>query len=195
MVRLSRIWKLYITYTIVLLVCMIAGGLILQAKLKGILEEHLTHEVFTLTKVIVKNLPDTADASILDPFCQAYGEIAGVRITIIEVDGTVIGESDRKSMGMEKHLDRIEVKDAISKGMGSSVRHSETLGIDMLYVASLLEDKGKIIRLSMPMAAVKAIEDKIMIFLTLGLYLTPIVAVIICFFFAQYMAYQDRRTG
>jgi two-component system phosphate regulon sensor histidine kinase PhoR len=195
MVRLSRIWKLYITYTIVLLVCMIVGGLILQAKLKGILEEHLTHEVLTLTKVIVKNLPDTADASILDPFCQAYREIAGVRITIIEVDGTVIGESDRKSMGMEKHLDRIEVKDAIGKGMGSSVRRSETLGIDMLYVASLLEDKGKIIRVSMPMDAVKAIEDKIMIFLTFGLYLTPIVPVIICFFFTQYMAYRDQGRG
>ena len=195
MVRLSRIWKLYITYTIVLLVCMIAGGLILQAKLKGILEEHLTDDVVTLTKVIVKNLPDTENPAVLDPFCQAYGEIAGVRITIIKGDGTVIGESDRKSMGMEKHLDRIEVKGAISKGIGTSVRHSGTLGIDMLYVASLLEDKGKIIRLSMPMAAVKTIEDKIMIFLTFGLYLTPIVAVIICFFFTQYMAYKDRRAG
>lgn len=195
MVRLSRIWKLYITYTIVLLVCMIAGGLILQAKLKGILEEHLTDDVVTLTKVIVKNLPDSEAPAVLDPFCQAYGEIAGVRITIIKGDGTVIGESDRKSVGMEKHLDRIEVKGAISKGIGTSVRHSETLGIDMLYVASRLEDKGKIIRLSMPMAAVKAIEDKVMIFLTFGLYVTPIVAVIICFFFTQYMAYKDRRAG
>ena len=194
MVRLGRIWKLYITYTIVLLVCMIAGGLILQAKLKGILKEHLTHEVLTLTKVIVINVPDSADPSILDPFCQTYGEIAGVRITIIDPDGTVIGESDRKSMGMEKHLDRIEVKGAISKGIGTSVRHSETLGIDMLYVASRLEDKGKIIRLSMPMAAVKAIEEKIMIFLTFGLYLTPIVAVIICFFFTQYIVYRGQGT-
>lgn len=194
MVRLSRIWKLYITYTIVLLVCMIAGGLILQVKLRGILKEHLIDDVVTLTKVIVKNLPDSEAPAVLDPFCQAYGKIAGVRITIIDTDGTVIGESDRKSVGMEKHLDRIEVKDAISKGTGSSARYSETLGINMLYVASLLEDKGKIIRLSMPMAAVKAIEDKIMIFLTFGLYLTPVVAVIICFFFTQYMAYKDGRT-
>jgi len=167
----------------------------LQAKLKGTLEEHLTHEVLTLTKVIVKNVPDTADPAIFDPCCQTYGEIAGVRIAIMDPDGTVIGESDRKSMGMEKHLDRIEVKGAISKGIGTSLRHSETLGIDMLYVASRLEDKGKIIRLSMPMAAVKAIEDKIMIFLTFGLYLTPIVAVIICFFFTQYMVYRDQGTG
>jgi two-component system phosphate regulon sensor histidine kinase PhoR len=174
---------------------MIAGGLILQAKLKGVLEEHLTHDVLTLTRVIVKNMPDTEDPAILDPFCQAHGEIAGVRITIIKKDGTVIGESGRKSIVMEKHLDRIEVKDAISKGIGSSVRHSETLGIDMLYVASRLEDKGMIIRLSMPMAAVKAIEDKIMIFLTFGLYLTPIVAVIICFFFTRYMVYRDQGTG
>ena len=193
MVRLSRIWKLYTVYTIVLLVCMIVGGLILQAKLKETLEGHLAQEVLTLTRVILGNLPDTEDPAILDPFCQAYGEIAGVRVTIIRADGTVIGESDRKSIGMEKHLDRIEVKDAISKGMGTSVRHSETLGFDMLYVASLFEDKAKIIRLSMPMAKVKAIEDKIIIFLALALYLTPVVAIIICFFFAQYMAYKDQR--
>ena len=98
-------------------------------------------------------------------------------------------------MGMEKHLDRIEVKDAVSKGMGTSVRRSETFGIDMLYVASPFEDKGKIIRLSMPMVAVKAIEDKIMILLTFGLYLTPVVAIIICFFFTQYMAYRDQGRG
>jgi len=193
MVRLSRIWKLYIVYTIVLLVCMIVGGLILQAKLRKTLEGHLTEEVLTLTRVILKNLPDTEDPAILDPFCQAHGEIAGVRMTIIKADGTVIGESDRKSIGMEKHLDRIEVKGAISKGVGTSVRHSETLGIDMLYVASFLREKGRITRLSMPMAKVRAIEDKIAIFLILALYLTPVVAVIICFFFARYMAYRDRE--
>jgi len=194
MIRLNRIWKLYVVYTIVLMVCMIVGGLILQAKLRETLEGHLTGEVLALTRVIVKNLPNTDDSAILDPFCQAHGEIAGVRITIIKADGTVVGESDRKSMGMEKHLDRTEVKDAISEGVGTSVRYSETLGIDMLYVASLLEDKGKIIRLSMPMAKVKAVEDRITIFLTLALYLTPVVAIIICFFFAKYMAGKDQES-
>lgn len=193
MVRLSRIWKLYVTYTIVLLVCMIIGGLILKAKLKETLEDHLARQVLTLTRVIAKNLPDNENSSILDPFCEAYGEIAGVRITIIREDGAVIGESDRKSIGMEKHLDRIEVQSAVSMGIGSSVRHSETLGVDMLYVATFLADKGRIIRLAMPMSKVKVIEDKIMIFVILALYLTPVVAVIICFFFAKYMAYNDRK--
>jgi len=193
MVRLSRIWKLYVTYTIVLLVCMIIGGLILKAKLKETLEDHLVRQVLTLTRVIAKNLPDNENSSILDPFCEAYGEIAGVRITIIREDGTVTGESDRKSIGMEKHLDRIEVQSAVSMGIGSSVRYSETLGVDMLYVATFLADKGRIIRLAMPMSKVKVIEDKIMIFVILALYLTPIVAVIICFFFAKYMAYNDRK--
>ncbi len=131
----------------------------------------------------------------MDPFCQEYGKIAGVRITIIGEDGTVIGESSRSSIGMEKHLDRPEVQRAISDGVGTSVCYSETLDIDMLYVASLLKDTGKIIRLSMPMAKVKAIEDKIAIFLTVALYLTPVVAIIVCFFFARYMAYGDQREG
>lgn len=195
MMRLSRIWKLYIIYTTVLVVCMIMGGLLLKAKLKETLEDHLTRQVLTLTKIMVKDLPETEDFSILDPLCQDYAEIAGVRITIIKEDGTVIGESDRKSIGMEKHLDRPEVQGAIRQGIGTSIRHSETAGIDMLYVASLLEDTGKIVRLAMPMAKVKAIEDKITIFLTLALYLTPVVAIIVCFFFARYIAYEDRHKG
>ena len=193
--RLGRIWKLYVIYTTVLVVCMIMGGLLFKAKLKQTLKEHLIQEVLTLTKVILKSLPDTEDSALLDPFCHAHGEIAGVRITIIREDGTVIGESDRKSIGMEKHLDRPEVQGALREGVGTSVRHSETVGVDMLYVASLLEDTGKMVRLAMPMAKVKAIEDKITIFLTLALYLTPVVAIIVCFFFARYIAYEDRQKG
>ncbi len=54
MIRLNRIWKLYIIYTVVIVVCMIVGGLILRGKLKEPLKGHLAHEVLTLARVIGK---------------------------------------------------------------------------------------------------------------------------------------------
>ena len=42
MVRLSRIWKLYITYTVALIVCMTLAGFFLDFQVKRQLEDHLT---------------------------------------------------------------------------------------------------------------------------------------------------------
>ena len=76
---------------------------------------------------------------------------ANVRVTIIAKDGTVLADSDLKNVdGMENHLDRQEVKEALEKGEGSSTRYSESLGQEMLYVAKLSEDGKAIIRMSIP---------------------------------------------
>ena len=76
---------------------------------------------------------------------------ANVRVTIIAKDGTVLADSDLKNVdGMENHLDRQEVKEALEKGEGSSTRYSESLGQEMLYVAKLSEDGKAIVRMSIP---------------------------------------------
>ena len=76
---------------------------------------------------------------------------SNVRVTIIAKDGTVFADSDLKNVdGMENHLDRQEVKEALEKGEGSAIRYSESLGQEMLYVAKLSEDGKAIIRMSIP---------------------------------------------
>mgnify|MGYP000048985227 CR=1 FL=1 len=73
---------------------------------------------------------------------------SNVRVTIIAKDGTVLADSDLKNVdGMENHLDRQEVKEALEKGEGSAIRYSESLGQEMLYVAKLSEDGKAIIRM------------------------------------------------
>ncbi len=61
-----------------------------------------------------------------------------MRITFIAPDGTVKGDSAADPDTMENHRNRPEVKAAIQWGYGDDVRHSDTIGIDMLYAAKRL---------------------------------------------------------
>ncbi|MDQ0721532.1 two-component system phosphate regulon sensor histidine kinase PhoR [Paenibacillus sp. W4I10] len=57
------------------------------------------------------------------------------RVTFINKDGMVIGDSESDPASMDNHLNREEIKGAVGDGYGQSIRYSETLGQDMLYVA------------------------------------------------------------
>jgi len=185
--RLSRVWKLYLVFTVVLVTGMTSTGFILQGQLQSRLNELLEENVLNLARVIAKVMPDTVEASILDPFSQAYQKTARVRITIIKTDGRVIGESERQSLLVSDHLTRPEVRQAVTAGAGTAIRYSQSLGQDMFYVAYLIKEKNIILRLALPMDQVKAIENKVMILLAIAVYLTPVLAMFIAFLFAKFV--------
>ncbi len=66
-------------------------------------------------------------------------EKTGVRVTIISSEGIVLYESNRDVKGMENHLNRPEIAQALAGGIGSSVRYSESVERDFLYVAKRTE--------------------------------------------------------
>jgi two-component system, OmpR family, phosphate regulon sensor histidine kinase PhoR len=195
MMKLGRIWKFYISSTALFLVVVTVAGFILQGQLKNRLKADLEEQVFTLARVLAKVLPDSTDTSVIMPWCREYQEVAQARITVIEKDGKVIGESDEESIIGENRLGRPEVNEAMVRGAATAVRYSETLGVDMFYVALLVKEKGKIIRLALPMAEAKAIENEVMIFLALVLYVTPLLAITISLLFARYVASEGPRSN
>ncbi|MDE6852723.1 MAG: PAS domain-containing sensor histidine kinase, partial [Lachnospiraceae bacterium] len=69
------------------------------------------------------------------------------RITWIAPDGSILYDSDSNTDQMENHLNRKEVKEALSSGYGESARYSTTLLERQLYAAQKLSD-GSVIRLS-----------------------------------------------
>lgn len=74
-------------------------------------------------------------------------QAANYRITWIGEDGSVLYDSDSDTAGMENHLERTEIKQALSEGYGESRRYSSTLMERSLYSAQRLPD-GTILRLS-----------------------------------------------
>jgi len=70
-----------------------------------------------------------------------------VRITWIDGEGNVLGDTDANQDYMENHSLRPEFKEAITKGEGVDVRKSETLEDNTYYYAVRLED-GTVLRVS-----------------------------------------------
>lgn len=74
-------------------------------------------------------------------------EVSDYRMTWIDGQGTVLYDSQSDSKGMENHLEREEVKEALDTGYGESRRYSVTLMERYLYAARKLPD-GTVLRLS-----------------------------------------------
>ena len=74
-------------------------------------------------------------------------KVKNYRISWIDTEGNVIFDSASDTAEMENHLEREEVREALSSGYGESRRYSATLMERSFYSAQKLDD-GTILRLS-----------------------------------------------
>ncbi len=77
----------------------------------------------------------------IQSLCDRLGNELGVRFTIINHDGVVLGDSGEDPRNMDNHLDRPEVKEALTSEEGYSARYSDTYGEDLFYVAVPIGDE------------------------------------------------------
>ena len=82
-----------------------------------------------------------------DPVAFLSGGVYAERVTLVGADGTVLYESSRSTEGMDNHLSRTEIDEALTRGEGFAVRNSSTLGEARLYYALRL-DSGMVLRVS-----------------------------------------------
>ncbi len=77
----------------------------------------------------------------------------GYRLTWVGPDGHVLYDTHSDAAGMENHLDREEIRAALTNGEGSSSRYSSTLLERTLYYARRLSD-GSVLRISAGQASI-----------------------------------------
>ena len=88
------------------------------------------------------------------------------RVTIIAWDGEVVGDSEvppERFAELDNHIGRPEIRDAIAKGVGSSIRYSETLRNDMLYAALPFRSatgQDAVLRLALSMSSINAAKHE-----------------------------------
>jgi len=82
-----------------------------------------------------------------------------IRVTYIDSNGKVIGDSMTDIETMDNHNNRKEVIEARQKGEGYSVRNSGTTKQKMMYYATRIED-GSIIRSAMPIKSITEFHKK-----------------------------------
>lgn len=92
-------------------------------------------------------------------FDRFAAQVAGktfLRVTIIAENGDVIAESDADKHTMENHSNRIEIMQAMSEPYGSTIRYSNTVKTDFIYVARQITTPDQVfyIRLAMSLESV-----------------------------------------
>lgn len=101
-----------------------------------------------------------------------------VRVTLIAPDGEVLYDSHAEAAEMENHIEREEVQQALLIGAGESSRMSDTLQVQTVYRARLL-DNGNVLRISRDRQSVFSLSAELFSFFGLVFICTSIVSVII----------------
>jgi signal transduction histidine kinase len=148
MLRVDQLYfrNFFILFFITLFVTALSGYFLLK---KIEINNHKTMLTNMIEQFIVSQEPN------IDEVVHRIKEKTGVRVTIIDADGVVRYESDRAVEGMKNHLNRPEVAEASQGKIGSSVRFSQSVGRDFLYVVK--EDRGRFIRMAY---ALESIQEK-----------------------------------
>ena len=196
-----RGWKLGLRARLFLLslsltsIVLLAGGAYLErafrAELEGRIETELVQTCRT-ARIAVELLPTTAPPAEVQRLAMRLGASSGARVTVVDANGTVLGDSgvgSERVPQLEWHGGRPEIVAAHGAGLGVVRRHSDTIGMDMLYVAMPFEHESMrgTVRMSLPMQSVEAAVGQVRVATTMAMLLALGFSLLISLVSAQYV--------
>ena len=189
---MSITWKLVLSYLLVVLVAVGSLGLYLGHEADrdyvSALEDGLAAQAALISDELGPALTDPAHTAASRSTAARAAKSGGARVTLIAANGTVLADSEHDPATMENHASRPEVRDALTRGRGSSIRHSATLGLDMLYVAVAERRAGvatRVVRVALPLRAVAAAERRIWVRLAIAAVAAAVLSLLISLAFSK----------
>ncbi|MHC4385159.1 MAG: HAMP domain-containing sensor histidine kinase, partial [Planctomycetota bacterium] len=158
----TLLWQLGLALMVMQAVVAVVFGAWGLSKLKRFHYEQTTRQLEQHAPLVAASFaPLLADARTDETqiLARNLGQRSGVRITVTQPDGVVVGDSDEEPAAMDNHRSRPEIDGALQHGAGSAVRFSQTLGTNMMYVARAVGDDEQpigVVRVAMPLTAIDA---------------------------------------
>ncbi|OQY17223.1 MAG: hypothetical protein B6I32_01365 [Desulfobacterium sp. 4572_20] len=137
------IWKFFFIQTVPILISLIIIGIYISFFFKEYYIKAITTQLKSnslLIRDIIKADIQEKDIEKLNLVTKRLGREINTRLTIINPEGMVLGDSEENPQKMENHSDRPEIKEAIKGRIGKSSRYSTTLKKDMMYLALPIKD-------------------------------------------------------
>lgn len=189
--KVKLIWQLYPSYVLIILISLFAVGWNALSALKTFyIEQTITYlkNQGHILEHEIGNYISPLNKHHIDKICKAVGKDASIRVTIMLINGDIIGDSHESPTEMDNHADRPEIINASGGKLGSSIRFSRTLQKNMMYVAIPLKKDNitqVIIRTSIPLTfietSLKTVEFKIFI----GGLLIAFFASLVCLYISR----------
>jgi two-component system phosphate regulon sensor histidine kinase PhoR len=166
----SIYWKITIPIIALVVIIMVVLGVYIVNSTRNTqisnLDSQLVSEAKLVANISLSSFADPTENENLDAIAKSIGNEIGTRITLITVNGAVLGDTDENPASMENHANRPEVIAALASGVGQATRYSATLHKNMMYVATTVTYQGKLMgiaRVALPLTTVeKSINRTIM---------------------------------
>ncbi|MBN1694543.1 HAMP domain-containing protein [candidate division WOR-3 bacterium] len=162
--------------------------------------ETLTNDLEKIALALDKTLrPYIAlgDFSTLDSVVKNMGKKIEVRITVVDSKGVVLADSEEDPEKMENHGMRSEILPAFYGKTGSSLRFSETVKEEMLYVAIPIKDNTDnlmgALRVSLFLTQIQELLSYIMRNVIIIAALLTVFSLLAAFFYAKSLARPIRK--
>ncbi len=132
------VWKLFFTQIALVLISLTVIGFYVSFSLRG----HYIGEIASqlessaiLTRDLAKEDIRKGNGAGINFLAKRVGREIHSRITIINPEGVVLGDSEEDPQNMENHRDRPEIIEAMEGRTGRITRYSPTLKQEMMYLA------------------------------------------------------------
>lgn len=188
--RRRLIWQIYPSYLMLVLLALLATIWYMSHAMRSFymsqVRKDLLHQARFLTPQILPLL-SPLDEQAADRFCKQIVLDMATRLTVILPDGRVVGDSETDPQKMENHGDRPEIIEAFQGGIGTSLRLSDTLGQQMMYLAYPLETDrvSGVVRVSLALTAIEQQLRTLQLRIVLGGIVVAVLASLVCLFISR----------
>ncbi|XOQ25113.1 MAG: histidine kinase [Mitsuokella multacida] len=154
--------RLVSSFLLIVLVSLSLLGIILLNYFRDYTMQQERNTLILNAKIVETAFEDilyTRNTATLDTMLRELHDKTNLRITIVDADGTVLGDTSEPSETMENHLAREEIQQALREDYGIAVRESATLHENFMYVAVPVYRNGQLIGIIRTSASLASMEQ------------------------------------
>jgi two-component system phosphate regulon sensor histidine kinase PhoR len=185
-VKRNLFLKIFCSYLFIVFLSFLVLNLLIKDEIKKVLTAKIEAELLTYAELI-----DLSSAQEMSEQLKQIARISGSRVTLVDAQGRVFADSEKNIAGLENHFNRPELQEARLRGKGKSIRFSQSIGVDMLYVAIPIKLKSQItgyVRLARPLHDVRSVIEKVYQSIFLAIVIVAIISLIIALFISYRLA-------
>ncbi len=187
--------KIFLVSIFLVLTVVAASGIYLERELRDWTQVRIETELLNharLIRVMVAR-GGTVDPVFVDPLADQVADPSAGRVTVIDGDGRVVGDSTFELAALaelDSHSDRPEVIEALDGGEGIARRFSQSLGMEMLYIALPFKTGAieGVVRVARPLSEVEAAVERLRLALMIAGLIGLVGAVVMSAFASHFLS-------
>ncbi|PKN17524.1 MAG: hypothetical protein CVU71_15765 [Deltaproteobacteria bacterium HGW-Deltaproteobacteria-6] len=178
--------KIFFSYLIIIFCSFLVLNFFIRDEIRKVMTGKIEGELLTYAELI-----DLSSTREMADQLRLIANISGSRVTLVDARGKVFADSEKDIAQLENHFNRPEIQEARLRGKGKSSRFSQSLGVDMLYVAVPIKSKAQVVgyvRLARPLHDVQSLVEKVYQKVLLAICIVAIISLLVALFISYKLA-------